>query len=198
MFYLSEKRSFILSDVNRVQKKIIVFGAALIMSCVIAKASIATTLTASTSLTIVHVTEFAFGSVDITQWEGDWPNDPDDLITPEGQEIYLNNVQFVLPQISWKTTPYRLPYPVFPNAMTGMVAAIWSKDRGKSFTLGSWDYLRATAHSKGIDAGMPDCWMGTLVHSLCDRKAGECNGRNKSNLYFTEYPSGNNSCWGSL
>ena len=82
--------------------------------------------------------------------------------------------------------------------MTGMLAAVWSKDGGKTFTLGSWDYLRATAHGKGIDAGMPDCWMGTMVHSICDRKPDECNGRNRSNLYFTEYPTGNSACWGSV
>jgi len=187
-----------LNDASIIKNRFIVFSMALIVSGIFVKGAIATSLTASTSLTVVHVTEWAFNSVDITRWEGDWPNDPDDLIIPEGQEVYLNNVQFVLPHISWVTTPYRLPYPVFPNAMAGMVAAIWSKDNGKTFTLGSWDYLRATAHAKGIDAGMPDCWMGTMVHSICDRKDGECNGRNKSNLYFTEYPSGNTSCWGSL
>lgn len=134
----------------------------------------------------------------MTQWAGDWPNDPDDLITPEGQEVYLNNVFFTPTEISWDTNPYELPYPVFPNAMTGMIAAVWSQDNGRTFTLGSWDYLRSTAHFKGIDAGMPDCWMGTMVHSICDRKVDECNGRNKSNLFFTEYPSGNTTCWGTL
>ena len=196
--YRHVKRGLILNDTITIKKHVIVLSTALILSCIATKSSIATTHTASTSLTVVHVTEWAFNSVDITRWGGAWPNDPDDLIIPEGQEVYLNNVQFIKPHISWKTTPYRLPYPVFPNAMTGMIAAVWSKDKGKTFTLGSWDYLRATAHSKGIDAGMPDCWMGTMVHSLCDRKAGECNGRNRSNLYFTEYPSGNSSCWGIL
>lgn len=187
-----------MSDTNKVKKYFLVFSATLLVSCVAAKGSIAIALTASTSLTVVHVTEFAFNSADTRQWGGDWPNDPDDLITPEGQEVYLNNVHFSETHMSWETTPYRLPYTVFPNAMTGMIAAVWSKDKGKTFTLGSWDYLRTTAHAKGIEAGMPDCWMGTMVHSICDRKAGECNGRNRSNLYFTEYPSGNISCWGSL
>lgn len=173
-------------------------GMALLVACVVVKSSMAATLTASTSLTVVHVTAFAFNSVDITQWGGDWPNDPEDLLNPEGQEVYLNNVNFTPTSMSWETIPYQLPYPVFPNFMTGMIAAVWSDDNGKTFTLGSWDYLRATAHAKGIDGGMPDCWMGTMVHSICDRKVDECNGRNKSNLYFTEYPSGNSSCWGTL
>jgi hypothetical protein len=197
-FYRKVKRSIVLSDVKKMKKKIIVFSMTLLALTVIVKGAIATTLTASTSLTVVHVTKWAFNSVDVTQWAGAWPNDPDDLMTPEGQEIYLNNVQFSSTHMSWETTPYRLPYPVFPNAMTGMVAAIWSEDNGKTFTFGSWDYLRNTAHAKGIEAGMPDCWMGTMVHSLCDRKVGECNGRNRSNLYFTEYPSGNSTCWGTL
>jgi hypothetical protein len=192
------KRSFVLSNVKRVTKKLIVFSTALLVSCGVAKSSMATTLTASTSLTVVNVTEFVFNSVDITRWEGDWPNDPDDSMTPEGQEIYLNNVYFTTSLISWETNPYLLPYPVFPNTMTGMVAAVWSEDNGKTFILGSWDYLRNSAHAKGLEHGMPNCWMGTMVHSLCDRKPDECNGRNKSNLYFTEYPSGNTACWGTL
>lgn len=193
------KRSLFLSDMSTVRKKYFFMScAALLMTSVAAEGAMATALTASTSLTVVHVTELAFNSVDITRWEGDWPNDPNDLLIPESQEVYLNNVYFTPTHMSWETTPYTLPYPVFPNTMTGMVAAVWSKDKGKTYTLGSWDYLRNTAHSKGIEAGMPDCWMGTLVHSICDRKVGECNGRNKSNLYFTEYPSGNNSCWGTL
>jgi len=187
-----------LSVKKKGKEKFMLFAVALLISCIAAKSSIAVPLTASTSLTIVHVTAFAFNSVDVTQWAGDWPNDPDDLITPEGQEVYLNNVYFTPTEISWETNPYRLPYPVFPNGMAGMIAAVWSEDNGKTFILGSWDYLRDTAHIKGIDAGMPDCWMGTMVHSICDRKADECNGRNKSNLYFTEYPSGTASCWGSL
>jgi len=183
---------------SRVKKYFSIACAALLITSVWAEGAMATALTASTSLTVVHVTEFVFNSVDITQWEGDLPNDPDDLLIPENQEVYLNNVYFTTSYMSWETLPYKLPYPVFSNGMAGMVAAVWSKDNGKTFTLGSWDYLRETAHAKGIDAGMPDCWMGTMVHSICDRKVGECNGRNKSNLYFSEYPSGNSSCWGIL
>ena len=187
-----------MKKMNRLIKYFSMFSAALLLTCVVAKGSIAATFTASTSLTVVHVTTLAFNSVDITQWGGDWPNDPTDVINPESQEVYLNNVYFEPIHMSWNTTPYVTPYPVFYNGLNSMIAAVWSKDGGKTFTLGSWDYLTPTAHSKGIEGGMPDCWMGTLVHTICDRKAGECNGRNKSNLYFTEYPSGNTSCWGSL
>ncbi len=47
----------------------------------------------ATSLTVVNVTEFPFGSVDITRWPGAWPNDPNDLINPGYQEVYLNNMK---------------------------------------------------------------------------------------------------------
>ncbi len=159
----------------------------------------AATLTASTSATVVNVTEFPFNSVDITQWSGSWPSDPDVVSpAPGGQEAYLNNVHFTATHMSWETTPYYTPYPPFGNGVNSMVAAVWSTDKGKTFKLGSWDYLASSTHAKHIGGGMPDCWMGTIVHSICDRKAGECNGRNRSNLYFTEYPSGNASCWGTV
>lgn len=187
-----------MSDTNNVKRNFALLSTALLMSCFVAKGSLAAPLTDSTSLTIVHVTDLVFNSVDTTRWSGAWPNDPNDSMVPGSQEVYLNNVQFTATHILWETTPGPLPYPVFPNAIAGMIAAVWSQDNGRTFTLGSWDYLRNTAHAKGIDEGMPDCWMGTMVHSLCDRKPGECNGRNRSNLYFTEYPSGNTSCWGSL
>lgn len=176
----------------------IYFSLALLVSCVVVEGAAAKTLTASTSLTVVNVTALAFNSVDITKWEGDWPNDSNDVITPVRQEVYLHDVHFSSTHMSWETTPSYTPYPTFPNTVNSMIAAVWSTDKGKTFTLGSWDYLAASTDAKGIEGGMPNCWMGTLVHSICDRKAGECNGRNKSNLYFTEYPYGNTACWGSM
>lgn len=173
-------------------------SAVLLVSGFIVSGSVAQTLTASTSLTVVNVTEFPFNSVDITRWPGAWPNDPNDLINPGYREVYLYNVHFTGDHMSWNTSPYLTPYPIFGNTVNSMVAAVWSLDGGRTFKLGSWDYLATSTHAKGIHAGMPNCWMGTLVHSVCDRKAGECNGRYKSNLYFTEYPSTNTSCWGTL
>lgn len=171
----------------------------MLLSCIVPQGASAAPITASTSATVVNVTEFPFNSIDITQWAGPWPNDPDHVIpAPGGQEVYLNNVHFTATHMSWETTPFYTPYPTFPNTVNSMVAAVWSTDKGKTFKLGSWDYLSASTHAKGIEGGMPDCWMGTMVHSICDRKAGECNGRNRSNLYFTEYPSGNASCWGTV
>ena len=125
----------ILNNTYREKKYFIVISATLLVLCFAAKGSIAKVLTSSTSLTVVNVTEFKWNSADTRQWEGHWPNDPDDLMSPEGQEIYLYNVHFAGTHMSWETTPYRLPYHVFPNAMTGMVAAVWSKDNGKTFTL---------------------------------------------------------------
>lgn len=159
-------------------------------------------LTASTSLTVVHVTDFV-QSKDITHWAGAWPQPPvapktaNDITMPSGQEVYLNNAYFTTHSMSWAVYPKPMPYPQFPNTISAMVAAVWSSDGGKTFKLQSWDYLTPSRTNKGTEHGMPDCWMGTMVHSICDRKGGECNGRNRSNLYFTEYPANAAGCWGS-
>lgn len=182
-----------------VNKKNIALCFVILSVCFFATNTIAASLTASTSLTIVNVTEFRHGTATtIPGWGGDWPNDPTDLIVPGAQEVYLNNVHFDSHHMSWNTTPTNTPYPTFPNTVNSMIAAVWSVNGGQSYIFQSWDYLATTTHAKGIEGGMPSCWMGTMVHSVCDRKAGECNGRNKSNLYFTEYPSGNTNCWGTV
>lgn len=176
-----------------------IIGVILFVSCMVATASFAATLTASTSLTVVQVTDFRSGTAStVPSWGGDWPNDPTDLITPESQEVYLYDVYFSSHHMSWSTLPGVTPYPTFPNTVNSMIAAVWSINGGKSYIMQSWDYLASITHAKGIEAGMPNCWMGTMVHSVCDRKAGECNGRNKSNLYFTEFPSGTTTCWGTV
>lgn len=159
-------------------------------------------LTASTSLTIVNVTQFLHSSADITTWPA-YPQTPVapktavDIGGPTGQELYIYKVDFYPHQMEWFTYPSPTPYGRFPNGLSSMVAAVWSQDGGKTFKLQSWDYLRPTTGGKGLEEGMPNCWMGTIVHALCDRKAGECNGRNRSNLMFEEYPSGATGCWGA-
>jgi hypothetical protein len=188
-----------LNIIKSIQKNSRILGVSMLVLCGMATAANAASLTASTSLTVVNVTEFRHGTADtVPSWEGDWPNDPTDVITPESQEVYLNNVDFTSHHMSWATTPFVTPYPVFPNTVNSMVVAVWSENGGQSYIMQSWDYLANTTHAKGIEAGMPNCWMGTMVHSVCDRKAGECNGRNKSNLYFTEFPSGEANCWGTV
>ena len=187
-----------MKDIKSLSRYILIVGT-MLLPFIVTQGVTAASITASTSATVVHVTEYPFNSIDITQWSGPWPNDPDVIIpAPGGQEVYLNKVYFTSHTMSWDTTPSYTPYPSFPNTVNSMVAAVWSTDKGKTFKLGSWDYLGPTTHAKGIENGMPDCWMGTMVHSICDRKAGECNGRNRSNLYFTEFPSGNASCWGTV
>jgi hypothetical protein len=190
----------ILNITSKIRKSLRVLGALLLVSSVAGTVAYAATplLTASTSMTVVHVTDFRHGTAStVPGWGGDWPNDPTDVIIPGSQEVYLDNVHFTSHHMSWATTPGVTPYPTFPNTVNSMIAAIWSVNNGKSFIMQSWDYLAKTTHAKGIEGGMPNCWMGTMVHSVCDRKAGECNGRNKSNLFFTEYPSGNTNCWGT-
>jgi hypothetical protein len=164
---------------------------------VLPSSSIAATLTDSTSLTVVNVTEFP-SSHDITKWGGHWPSSPSATKIPTGSELYLYDVKFTPTKVSWNSNPYIYPYTPFPNTITAMIAAVWSMDGGKTFKLQSWDYLTNGRHDKGTEHGMPNCWMGTMAHSLCDRKAGECNGRYRSNLYFTEYPTGAAACWGTI
>ena len=191
------KRSYILKNRKSVKQYFLLAGMAVLVSCVGVTVSTAATLTDSTSVTVVNVTQFP-QSYDITRWGGAWPSSPAAAIKPSGQEMYLNNVNFGTHNIAWNTTPYLTPYRPFPNTVNSMIAAVWSTDGGKTFKLQSWDYLVSRTHGKGLEHGMPNCWMGTMVHAICDRKPGECNGRYRSNLYFTEYPTGNTSCWGSL
>jgi len=197
------KRSFILKNIKRLRYHFVVLGGLWLLASGAAEVSIAATLTASTSLTVVNVTEFLANSNDITQWGGAWPQPPvapktpADIVGPVDQELYIRKVDFYPHTMEWFTTPYPTPYRPFPNGVTSLVCAVWSMDGGKTFKLQSWDYLVSTTKVKSLEAGMPNCWMGTIVHAICDRKAGECNGRNRSNLIFEEYPSGSTGCWGS-
>jgi hypothetical protein len=190
-------RGVIVKNDRRILKCLGMLAVFLLLNSLLLSGAVANTLTASTSLTIVHATEFPFNTAQQTiTYGGDWPVTPT-TEGPTGQEVYLNNVYFGS-NISWTTTPNTTPYPVYPNTINSMIGAVWSTNGGQTFKVGSWDYLRNHTYFKGLHDGMPDCWMGTFVHTVCDRKAGECNGRNKSNVYFTEYPSGNNTCWGTV
>lgn len=153
----------------------------------------AASLSASTSLTVVHLTKAK--PQDISTYPGSWPRTHDEThLSPTGQEVYISNVHFNRNSVSWSTIPRSTPYPKWPNGVNSIVTAVWSKDQGKTFQLQSWDYLGPHTSGKHI-VGSPDCWMGTMVSSLCGQKAGECNGENRSNLFFSVYPSGA-GCWG--
>ena len=149
-----------------------------------------------TSLTVVNATELRFGkgptSADITRWPA-WPNTTADqhfkLTTPESDRLYLFDVRYTSTEMSWKSLPHLPPYPAFPNGLNGMICAVWSENGGRTFIVQSWDYVADYSHGKHIAKGMPDGWMGAIVHSFCDFKAGECNGRNRSNLFFSSFPS---------
>lgn len=156
-------------------------------------------LTASTSLTIVHVTSF-FNKrtpAGITDWLGDWPSSPDAGYLVTGyREVFMTNATIDPHQLSWSTIPYPLPYAAFANGGSGMICNVYSYDNGQNFELASWDYIGNTSSFKHLERGMPDCWTGTMVHSYCDFEGGICNGRWKSNLRFSLYPPDNTSCWG--
>lgn len=158
------------------------------------------TLTAATSLTIVHVTSYLNQRTppSITTWEGDWPQSPDaQYLAPNGYEMYVLNPTMTHHSINWQTIPSYTPYPLFPNGLNSMICNVYVNSPSRTtYELGSWDYLAPYAKGKGLEEGMPDCWMGTMVHSYCEFEAGKCNGRYKSNLMFSVYPTGNTSCWG--
>lgn len=181
---------------KRIKRIFIISAMVLSTVSVLGQGAFAASLKASTSLTIVNVTDFQANSVDITKWDGDWPRTPD-AVAPTGLEVYLNQVYFTQFTLRWNTVPYLTPYVPFANGINSIVAAVWSNDQGKTFKLISWDFLVPDTHFKVAEEGMHDCWMGTLVHSICDRSPAECNDRKRSNLYFTEYPSGTVGCWAS-
>ncbi len=200
------EKEFILNKNKVLKKYFAVFIAATMMSGAIANGVVAAALSASTSLTIVHATEFPFRTApSMISWPT-WPTGPDHqihpnssgniVLEPDGQGVYLHHVDMSYHALSWETNPFYTPYSTFSNTVNSMVVAVWSENNGQTFKVASWDYLARHTHNKHLESGMPSCWMGTMVHSVCDRKAGECNGRNRSNLYFSEYPSGNTSCWG--
>ena len=154
-------------------------------------------LSNKTSLTVVNVTERRYGksptSVDVTKWTS-WPDTNNNnhlkLTTPEiAGRLYLYDVVYQPKVMNWKSLPHLSPYPDFPNGLNGMICAVWSEDGGRNFILQSWDYVADYSHGKGIEKGMPAQWMGAMVHTLCDFKAGECNGRSRSNLYFSQFPT---------
>jgi hypothetical protein len=188
-----------LNNIKRMKKCFRIISALVLLSGVMVTGATAASLTTSTTLTVVNVTVFnGATAVGIPTWEGDWPSGATDSMTPGYREVYLDNVAITYHSLTWNTNPYVTPYPVFPNTINSMIAALWSEDGGKTFILQSWDYLANTTHGKGLEHGMPSCWMGTFVHSVCDRKAGECNGRYKSNVYFTpytDYPFENTACY---
>lgn len=169
--------------------------------CVVSSVAQAEKLTSSTSLTVVNVTEIVRGDPDISVYSGAWPNSPDDnplvMSADEPYETHLKNVTFTSHSMGWETVPGNTPYTPFYNTVNSMVCAVWSTDGGKTFTSQSWDYLATNTHGKGLHNGMPNCWMGTVIHTLCDRKADECNGRYRTNLRFAIYPSPDSSCWGT-
>ena len=191
---------------NRIKKYCILLSATLLVSGFGVTGSVAATLTDSTSLTIVHVTSYLNSRTpaSITTWKGAWPNSY--LVSPEkvtyppvsGTErlVYLT-ASMTAHNLGWTTIPSYTPYPRFPNGLNSMICNVYSFDKGKTFELGSWDYLAPTSSGKGLEEGMPDCWIGTMVHSYCEFEGGLCNGRYKSNLYFSEYPATATNCWGS-
>ena len=116
-------------------------------------------------------------------------------------EVYINNVKYTKRSINWSTNPRVIPYPLFTetigqNIFNSLISAIYSIDEGKTFALHTWDYLLATTSGKTNTSSdppeMPDCWMGAMIHSICGsyRKLDECNGRFRSNVFFSEYPTG--------
>ncbi|MFH2122649.1 MAG: hypothetical protein ABIJ50_04110 [Pseudomonadota bacterium] len=181
-------------------KNIFIVPILLLASLMLPLAQDALAISASTSLTIVNVTQYLgpLGYNGRETWDGDWPSSPDvTSTTPSGEEVYLDKAFFTAHSMGWTTTPYNYPYRLFPSGLNAVICNVWSTNKGQTFTMGSWDYLLPSVHYVHLEESMPDCWMGIMVHSYCDFVGTNCNGRKKTNLYFTENPSGATGCWGS-
>jgi hypothetical protein len=177
-------------------KKIIFVVPGLILSLILifTQHSFAAPITASTSLTIVNVTVIEGNNFsDSPNWGGAWPSSPDATINPTGLEVYLYGVNLESHSISWQTNPGYTPYFKFPDGVNSILSTVWSTDQGKTFKRISWDYLGPTTHAKELDEGMPNCWVGTYIQTV-----NGLNGELRSNLYFTEYPTGTTNCWGTV
>lgn len=173
------------------------FCAALLLSCVALTGSIAATLTDSTTLTVVNVTQTYYGTVPTGAQVGDWqhwpPADYMSLTTPKDNwEVLITDVGISWDHMSWKAMPSPYPWPWLVANLNAMIANVWSEDGGKTYKIVSWDYM--TAYSTGIHLSTPwrsGIWLGTLVHSFCDfegTSGDKCNGRYRSNVYFKETP----------
>ncbi len=100
--------------------------------------------------------------------------------------VYLNNVQFTSNSMSWEWAPR--PWVPFQNTVSGFLWAFWSEDGGLTYHGVMWDYITNNHTGKGLGCGMPAPWMGTMLSTVCDKKAGECNGRERTNIYFATHP----------
>lgn len=142
--------------------------------------------TDSTSLTVVHVDDYHNHMVD-PMWPS-WPPSPDAgpptasaPMEPDGQGVYLSNLSVGADHVSWDTAPATTPYLSYPNTINSMIAAVWSANDGATFSLSSWDWLANNTHYKTTGYAR-DCWVGIMVHSICDAQG--CNGQYRSNLHF--------------
>lgn len=141
----------------------------------------------STSLTIVHVTDYNTLDNSVTQWPT-WPTGPDvqypldaPSLPPAGHGVYLYDYVETSTRITWETHPHSTPYMAGGNGLNSMLCSVWSTDGGETFRLSSWDYLAPTTHEKRVSGG-DECWVGIMVHSFWDLE------RNRTNLYFSVVP----------
>jgi len=135
---------------------------------------------ATTSATIMNVTEWRN-----PVWELG-PEYMDAVVDYASGDVYLDNVQFTSETMSWDWTPR--PWVPFPNTISGFLWAFWSEDGGATFNALMWDYVSNQSTGKSLGRGMPTAWMGTMLSTVCDKKPDECNGRERTNVYFATHP----------
>ncbi len=186
------ERTVVVKNITKMKKYCLVCCVGVLASFLGLQIANAAPLSTSTNLTIVHLTSAKPN--DISTYAGHWPTTPD-ASYPTGSELYISHVGFTSGHVGWNTVPGKTPYGTWSNGINSILTAVWSKDGGRTFQLLSWDYLGPYTHGKHV-AGMPDCFMGTMISTLCDQKAGECNGRARSNLFFATYTDGA-ACWGN-
>jgi len=129
-------------------------------------------VTGETSMTVVNVDNWQ--TPDKSNWYA--------------ERVYINHVDIVGYQhIAWSMTPYPLPWARFPNTVAGVLSSVWTNNGGKTWSSLAWDYIGVTTTGKHQEGQTPGNlqWVGIFISTLCDHNPGECNGRERSNLYFT-------------
>lgn len=136
-------------------------AAIFLLSCVMPQPGSAETLEASTSMTVINVTDWSGASY---------------LTEDYTIDTLLYNVVYHTGGMSWSTKPYpRLWGQTLPNGVTGNLWAVYPLDAAaKSWRALAWDYIGNTTSSKHCCSDGPPSIVFTMLSSLCDTPTGRC------------------------
>ncbi len=132
----------------------------------------ASTVSAETSMTIVHV----------TTWHELFLTDVADY---ETGRVYLDNVVYAPGVLTWDWSPR--DWQANTDGVSGRLWAIWSTDGGLSYEATAWDWIGNDSDSKGRSSGPThSMWMGTMLTTVSDQPGGTfSNGKERTNIYFS-------------